>query len=104
MTPVHGGIGHNQPPADDDFLGDDLLAARLNITPAHVWRLRKRGILPDPYYLGRSPRWSWREVVAALQKTKSGPREHEVRRLAEARARAREARAALAATPKEAAD
>jgi predicted DNA-binding transcriptional regulator AlpA len=81
----------------DEFLSDDMLAARLNVTSAHIWRLRRRGLLPDPYHLGRSPRWRWSEVFEAIAKTKSGPREHEVQRLAEARAAARARREAEAA-------
>jgi predicted DNA-binding transcriptional regulator AlpA len=81
----------------DEFLSDDALAGRLNVTPTHIWRLRARGIIPDPYYLGRAPRWRWIEVLEALRQTKSTPREHEVKRLAEARIAARARKAAAEA-------
>jgi predicted DNA-binding transcriptional regulator AlpA len=79
--------------AADEFLGDNALAERLSVTPTHVWRMYKRGILPDPYRLGRAVRWRWSEVLEAIAKTKTSPREHEMQRLTEARTAARERKA-----------
>jgi predicted DNA-binding transcriptional regulator AlpA len=79
--------------AADEFLGDNALAERLSVTSTHIWRLYKRGIIPDPYRLGRAVRWRWSEVLIALEKTKVGRRDHEVQRLNEARTAARERKA-----------
>jgi predicted DNA-binding transcriptional regulator AlpA len=77
-----------QPPADE-FLSDTLLAQRLNVSPAHVWHMASRNIIPQPYRLGRAARWRWSEVLSAIELTQVGPDEHEVQRLNEARAAAR---------------
>jgi predicted DNA-binding transcriptional regulator AlpA len=83
------GIGHNRPPPDDVLLGDTALAERMGVSAAHVWHLSARGIIPQPYRLGRAARWRWFEVLAALKQTQTGPDEHKVRELTEARAAAR---------------
>lgn len=51
-----------------ELLTADDLAKKLNISKSHLWRLRDRGLLPDPIRLGvRSIRWSLKSIEKWLE-------------------------------------
>lgn len=47
-------------------LAADEVAARLGVSPRHVWALNSSGRLPRPIRLGRAVRWNANELAAWL--------------------------------------
>ena len=50
--------------SDSTLLTARDVAALLNVSPRHVWKLLSSGKLPDPVRLGRSVRWRADELKA----------------------------------------
>lgn len=59
--------------------GDDLLSLGdvcqvLRVSPATVYRLVKRGDLPQPVHVGKASRWRWRDVLKYTSRLRPGLR------------------------------
>tara|TARA_R110000851_G_scaffold159249_2_gene302505 strand:+ start:812 stop:1054 length:243 start_codon:yes stop_codon:yes gene_type:complete len=59
----------SRPPS---FVSKATLAAELDVSESTIDSFVKRGLLPQPFKLGGSVRWSWADVASQLTAKASG--------------------------------
>ena len=55
-----------------DYCTRETLAARLEVAPAYIDQLEKRGLLPPPVAIGEAKRWRWSDVEIYISQLDDG--------------------------------
>jgi len=63
-TPTSSSASMTQAVGGALLLDVNALAAQLDCSPSHIWRLDRAGLLPKPLKIGRSVKWRREEIEA----------------------------------------